>query len=311
MKSTTTVHTSATLAQQARAAAPEAVDRTAFMAGVALAIRMLNRGDALKATCEADLSSEYRPKGVEQNNYALSFIERAAGGPTDQLRGFAAALSSFCAADDPIDVDAYFGRLTYEQIAGPGQWSVTETEMPAATGQVTGDTILEFGGPAAVWALGDAAGDIESATPAKEANYMAGVGMAIEMLLFARSKEGTPDGELMELDGTHRPGQRQDNVALNYLRAVMKHPELAEGFAAVLTAVIGPNVLDGGYVEEFIMLDYERMIIPTVRRDPDTGLLPGEPFGDAAGDADAAPAPVPAKKATKPTKKTKRTAVPA
>jgi len=140
----------------------------------------------------------------------------------------------------------------------------------------------------------------EAAKPAKEDDYMAGVNSAIEML----TKAHTRDGDKMELDGTHRPGHRQDNFALAYLKAVMSKPETAEGFASVLSAIIGPNILDKGYVKEFAALDYDRMIVPTVLRHPETGLLPGEKFPDSETSAP----PVPKAKA-KPKVKANKTPV--
>lgn len=134
--------------------------------------------------------------------------------------------------------------------------------------------------------------------PADKADFMAGVDGAIEMLFHA----GTRDGDQMELDGTYRPDRPQDNVALRYLRELLQKPERAEGFAAVLSAIISPNVLDKGYVKEFATLNYERIMVPALRRDPETGLLPGEKFPEREAPA-AAPKAAAKPKAKKTPKK--------
>lgn len=107
-----------------------------------------------------------------------------------------------------------------------------------------------------------------------EKDFMAGHSLAIQMLKDAEAKKDAADS--MELDGTYRVGMPQDNVALPAILALIARPEIAEGFAAVITAAINPAVFDAGYITEFEALTYERMMVPDLRRDPETGLLPGE-----------------------------------
>ncbi|MES1979752.1 MAG: hypothetical protein V4451_17060 [Pseudomonadota bacterium] len=76
----------------------------------------------------------------------------------------------------------------------------------------------------------------DAASPAtSEAAFMAGRDLAINIWLYGESLEGKNDPS--DIMARYRKGQPQNNFALAAIKQVIERPELAEGFAAVLTGL--------------------------------------------------------------------------
>lgn len=107
-----------------------------FMEGVGLAIDIFKMGAALPGpeqdACE--LSAKMRGKGVQQNNFAMGFVQQLIDCP-QLAEGFAAVLSNISAVQGQVEPDE-LGRLTYAQIAGlttvPKSKPVTKVRRAAA-----------------------------------------------------------------------------------------------------------------------------------------------------------------------------------
>lgn len=76
----------------------------------------------------------------------------------------------------------------------------------------------------------DAAG-----TATSEANFMAGRDLAINIWLYGESLDGKNDPS--DIMARYRYGKPQNNFALAAIKQVIERPELAEGFAAVITGL--------------------------------------------------------------------------
>ena len=89
-----------------------------------------------------------------------------------------------------------------------------------------------------------------------DVDFARGRNLATELLRAAAAAYQL-DGDLTSVDVTYRDGAAQSNVALPFLQRLVAHPELIEGFAAVLT-----DGLAGGFPDVEV---YERLSVAAMR----------------------------------------------
>jgi hypothetical protein len=87
--------------------------------------------------------------------------------------------------------------------------------------------------------------------PSNSAAFLAGRDLAAQMIRTGHNAD-VPDGQAT-IEARYRDGA-QDNFALRYLQALLERPELADGFAAVLSDYLSA----GGCVDPEV---YERLSI--------------------------------------------------
>ncbi|MES2942628.1 MAG: hypothetical protein V4772_07145 [Pseudomonadota bacterium] len=90
-----------------------------FMAGVQLGCTMLGVAESLRGSTWSELNSQYRPHGMQQNNFALQFLQQVIANP-ELVEGFAAVLSCAISTDDDPGMAPHYAELTYDQIHAPG-----------------------------------------------------------------------------------------------------------------------------------------------------------------------------------------------
>jgi hypothetical protein len=100
------------------AATPAPSVESDFMEGVGLAIDIFKMGKALPVSEQdaCELAARLRGKGVQQNNFALGFVQQLIDSP-QLAEGFAAVLSNVAAVRGQVE-PGELARLTYAQIAG-------------------------------------------------------------------------------------------------------------------------------------------------------------------------------------------------
>jgi hypothetical protein len=74
-------------------------------------------------------------------------------------------------------------------------------------------------------------------------NFLAGRNLAVDLLREARALDADEKEWSIAPEGRAN-GKVQDNYALRYIDQLIQHPELREGFAAVLSDCLGPAPFD-------------------------------------------------------------------
>lgn len=97
-----------------------------------------------------------------------------------------------------------------------------------------------------------------------EGRYVPGRDLAVAMIDAGRAADA--DGDLCELDGSYRPGRLQNNFAYPFVCKLLADSDKAEGFAAVLSSILGNSNCNGTIPRDFGKLPYERMYITQQRR---------------------------------------------
>ncbi len=93
-------------------------------------------------------------------------------------------------------------------------------------------------------------------SPASDAEFLSGRDLAARML---RHLQSVGDGDHASIEARYRyDGRPQDNAAMPYLRELVAHPALVEGFSAVLS----DGFFAGGFADADV---YARLSISEMR----------------------------------------------